>query len=379
MTDHATDTGTVESRIAGNGPVGPDSAGPDPARTGADDPAGSGPDHSDAPLRRRLAPGLALCLSAAALAMLVNAAVPALSALVVAIITGITLTNLTRLPAATAPGIDVAAKKLLRWGIVFLGLQLVLADILALGAPMLLVIVCIVAGGILGTLLLGSLLKLRTAQTLLIACGFSICGAAAVAGVEGVIDADDEDVITAVALVVIFGTLMIPAIPVAGTALGMNPEVNGLWAGGAIHEIAQVVAAGSVIGGGALAAAVVVKLARVLMLAPVVAVLSMRKRRLTADGPSAAGKRPPIVPLFIIGFLAMVALRSLVPLPDAVLEAGKIAQTVLLSAAMFALGCGVRMRNLLHVGVRPFILAAASTVLVAGIALAGVTLTHPAG
>lgn len=329
------------------------------------------------PVVRMLTPGLALCLAAAAIAMTVHTVAPAVSPLVVAIVAGIALTNLVRLPESTAPGVTFAAKKLLRLGIVFLGLQLVLGDILALGVPMLAVIVCIVAGGIFGTLLLGRLLRMRPAQTLLIACGFSICGAAAVAGVEGVTDSDEEDVVTAVALVVIFGTLMIPVIPLAGQALGLGTELTGIWAGGSIHEIAQVVAAGGIVGGGALAVAVIVKLARVLLLAPVVAVLSLRQRRSSPS--SHTGRRPAIVPLFIVGFLAMVIVRSTLNVPDLALEAGTFAQSALLSAAMFALGCGVKIRNLLRVGIRPFVLATTSTLLVATIAVVGIILVHPAG
>ena len=324
------------------------------------------------------APGLSLCAAAVTIAMLASPLMPGVSPLIIAIVLGITLTNIVRLPESTAPGIMIAAKKLLRLGIVFLGLKLVLSDILSLGAPMLVVIVCIVAGGIFGTILMGRLMKMPPGQVLLIGCGFSICGAAAVAGVEGVTDSEEEDVVTAVALVVIFGTLMIPIIPLAGQALGMSAELNGMWAGGSIHEIAQVVAAGGVIGGGALAVAVIVKLARILLLAPVVAVLSLRQRRLGNTGPT-SGKRPAIVPLFIIGFLAMIALRSTVDLPHFVLDTGNFLQTALLAAAMFALGCGVKIRNLMRVGIRPFILATASTVLVATIACVGIELVHLGG
>lgn len=323
-------------------------------------------------------PGLAVCAAAVAVSMAVNHLLPGVSPLIIAIMLGIGLTNVVSLPEAVSPGITLAAKKLLRLGIVFLGLKLVLSDIIGLGAPMLLVIVCIVAGGILGTVLMGRLMKMRPAQALLIGCGFSICGAAAVAGVEGVTDSEEEDVVTAVALVVIFGTLMIPVIPVLGPILGMNAEMNGLWAGASIHEIAQVVAAGGVIGGGALAAAVLVKLARILMLAPVVAVLSMRQRRLGADT-ATEGKRPAIVPLFIIAFLGMVLLRSTVDLPSGLLGVGNLLQTALLAAAMFGLGCGVKIRDLVRVGVRPFLLATASTTLVATIAFTGIELVHLTG
>lgn len=320
------------------------------------------------------APGLLLCLVGAIIAMLFSSFIPGLSAMIVAIIEGIALTNMTQLPSTFSPGIQVAAKTLLRWGIVFLGLKLVSADVRGLGLPMLLVIVCIVSGGIIGPLLIGRLLKMKPAQVLLIACGFSICGAAAVAGVEGASDAE-EDVVIAVALVVIFGTIMIPTIPFLGALAGLAPETMGMWAGGSIHEVAQVVAAGGVIGGSALEIAVVVKLARVLMLAPVVFILSLVKRR-QSSGVQTTGheKRPPIVPLFIIGFLSMVLLRSTVDLPEPVLATGDFLQTILLATAMFALGCGVKIQSLLHVGVRPFVPAFASTVFVATIAFVGIEL-----
>lgn len=340
------------------------------------------PEHTLLARIRTLLPGLVLCLAAAGASYGVSLLLPGVSPLIIAIVLGVLLANVVRLPAAASDGIDFSAKKLLRAGIVFLGLQLVLTDILDLGAPMLVVVVCIVAGGLLGTVLLGRLLRVPSGLSLLIACGFSICGAAAVAGAAGVTDPDDEaeeDTITAVALVVIFGTLMIPLVPLLTNLLGLDSETAGMWAGGSIHEIAQVVAAGGIIGGGALTVAVIVKLARVLLLAPVVAILSIRERRLsrTAGKPSqqrSSSKLPPIVPLFIIGFIAMVLLRSFIPLPDFVLTTGRLLQTGLLAAAMFGLGCGVKIRNLTKVGLKPFALAALSTLLVATIAYCGVTL-----
>lgn len=323
---------------------------------------------------RTILPGLLLCLAAAGVSYALGLWVRGLSPLIVAIVLGIVAVNTGLLPAATQPGIDFSAKKLLRLGIVFLGLQLSLGGILALGAPILLVVVCIVAGGIVGTILLGRLLRVPEQLTLLVACGFSICGAAAVAGAAGVTDPDDEHeehTVTAVALVVIFGTLMIPIVPFVAPLLGLDHEQSGLFGGGSVHEIAQVVAVGGILGGSALTLAVLVKLARVLMLAPVVALLAVRTRRRDR---AAQTRLPPIVPLFIIGFLAMVALRSFAPLPAGVLATGQLLQTGLLAAAMFGLGCGVRIRKLMRVGLRPFALAALATLLVAGIAYAGVVL-----
>ena len=208
-------------------------------------------------------------------------------------------------------------------------------------------------------------------QRLLIACGFSICGAAAVAGVEGTIDAEEEDVATAIGLVVLFGTLMIGIAPLLLGALPLTTRQVGMTVGGGIHEVAQVVAAAGIIGGGALGVAVIVKLTRVLMLAPVVLGINLAMRR---SGANTSGKRPPIIPLFIIGFLGAALLRTSGSLPAAVLDAGQILETLFLAAAMFALGTGVKYSLLTKVGLKPVVLGAVSTVLVTSIALTGAVL-----
>ncbi|MGB3686001.1 MAG: putative sulfate exporter family transporter [Ornithinimicrobium sp.] len=322
----------------------------------------------------RLAPGLALCAGAVALALGVRQLTPTVSPLLVSILAGALLSNVVNLPPAVRPGLAFSAKRLLRVGVVLLGVQLMLLDIAELGAGLLGMVVAVVVIGMFGTLLIGRWLGVAPGQRLLIACGFSICGAAAVAAADGVIDAEEEEVVTAIALVVIFGTLMIPLLPLAATLIGLPTLEAGLWAGGSIHEVAQVVAVGGALGGAALGAAVVVKLARVLMLAPVLAVLSWQQRRSTSR--PAGASAPPLVPLFVGGFLAMTVLRSTGVLSGPVIEAAQVAQTVLLSAAMFALGCSVRLATMRRVGLRPFLLAALSTLLVAATALVGVLLAN---
>lgn len=319
---------------------------------------------------RPAVPGLALCGLGTVLALAVGRLLPTVSPLLVAILFGAVLVNLGRVTPRYAPGLSVASTTFLRAGIAILGLQVALGDILGLGWPVLVVVVSVVVLGLVGTMVIGSLMGLGWTQRVLIACGFSICGAAAVAAVDGVLDAPEEEVATAIALVVVFGTLMIPIVPLASTALGMPDAAAGAWAGGSIHEVAQVVAAGGAIGGSALAVAVTVKLARVLLLAPVVTVLGLTARRRSGSTPGA--RRPPLVPLFIMVFLVCVLVRSTGVLPSAVLDGAGVAQTILLTAAMFALGTGVRVATLRSVGARPFVLAAVSTVWVAGIALVGV-------
>lgn len=329
---------------------------------------------------RRLVPGLALALGAAGVALAVNLALPMMSALLVAILLGVLLANTAGVPRQAQPGMAVAAKRLLRIGIVLLGLQLSLRDIAGLGAGMIAVVIAVVGLGLVGTLAIGRALGVRSGLTMLIAAGFSICGAAAVAAVEGVIeDKDEEDVATAIALVVLFGTLMIAIVPAAGAAVGLSERTHGLWAGGSIHEVAQVVAAAGIIGPAALKVGVVVKLARVLMLAPVIAGINLWQRRAASfaaagRATTGAGTLPPIVPLFVAGFLVMAVLRTTGWLPPAVLDPVKLVQTVLLSAAMFALGTGVRIAQLRQVGGRPVLLGVASTALVATTAFVGVLL-----
>lgn len=319
-----------------------------------------------------LVSGFALVASGTAGAMSISYFIPAVSPLLIAIVLGAVLANIVRLPPRIRPGLTFFSKRILRVGIALMGFQLLLSDILGLGWQVIVLVVAIVFFGFAGTMLVGKLLGLSWTQRLLIACGFSVCGAAAVAAVDGVADAKEEEVFTAIALVVVFGTVMIPTIPVLSQLLGLSTTEAAVWAGGSIHEVAQVVAAGGAIGGAALGVATVVKLARVLMLAPLIAGLSIRQRRLA--GPGHHVKRPPLVPLFVLAFLACVALRSTGIPSSGFLFATKVAQTILLTAAMFALGAGVHVATIKKVGVRPFVLAAISTLWVASIALAGVLL-----
>ncbi|WP_246124324.1 putative sulfate exporter family transporter [Nocardia bhagyanarayanae] len=295
------------------------------------------------------------------------------SPLLIAIIAGAVTANVVALPQRIQPGLQFCAKRLLRIGVALLGLQVTFTDILGLGPATLAVVVAVVVLGIGATMLLGRLLGVSWTQRLLIACGFSICGAAAVAAVDGVVESKEEELITTLALVVAFGTLLIALLPPAAHAIGMDEHASGVWAGAAIHEVAQVVAAGGALGGTALTVAVVVKLARVALLAPVLAAISWQLRRRNAE--QAKGRSAPLVPLFVLAFLVCAGLRTSGVLSATVLDAARLTQTALLTAAMFALGTGVRLHTLARIGIRPLLLAAASTAWITSIALAGALLT----
>ncbi len=347
------------------------------------------PRHAKTPARPaavavRVLPGLAVAAGVSAAALGVSQWLPSLSPLLLAIVAGAALANAGWLSPRLEPGLAVASRRLLRLGVALLGLQLALSDVLGLGWGVIGVVVAVVVLGIAGAMAVGRLLGLSRSQTLLIAGGFSICGAAAAAAVDGVIESEDDELVTSVALVVLFGTAMIPLLPLLAGWIGLSPARAGIWAGASIHEVAQVVAASGVIGGGALALGVVVKLGRVLMLAPVLAVISLRERRLRSraeaggpiDGAAAVGRggRPPLVPLFVVGFVALMAARTSGLVPSAALSLAKPAETALLTMAMFALGTGVRVGSLRRVGPRPFVLAAVTTAWVATVSLGGILL-----
>jgi uncharacterized integral membrane protein (TIGR00698 family) len=330
--------------------------------------ASSAPSTSTRNARAAVWPGLLLSATGAAFALAVNHFLPGLSAMLVAILLGALLVNVVggesgTLPSRFGAGLAFSARRLLRLGVVLLGLQLVLGDILSLGWTVVVGVVAIVGLTMLASIGIGRLLRINDTQALLIATGFSICGAAAVAGAEGVLGkrAKDGEAATAVTLVVIFGTIMIAVMPALTGILGLDQRTAGVWTGGSVHEVAQVVAAAGIIGPAALTVAVVVKLARVLMLAPVMLVLSWREREHSARE---GQKLPPLVPLFVAGFVAMVAVRSLGILPGPVLGFAQQAQQWLLAAAMFALGTTVHWQVLRRTGGRPVALAAAATVVI---------------
>ena len=334
---------------------------------------------------------------AAVVAWGVHALVPAVPMLTVAVLLGIVVGQLPALRPALSgplkPGLSVATKRFMRIGVVLLGLKLSLVDILGLGWVTIVSTVLIVLLTFFGTWWLGRRVGLPGHQPLLIATGFAVCGASAIGAMSGVVRAKDRETATPVALVTLCGTLAIAVLPVLWHPLGLTSLQFGHWVGAGVHDVGQVVATAQIAGTAALAVAVVVKLTRVLMLAPLVAGVAVWERRRVAvpagggavrpgaagesDGPTdgAAGVRPPVIPLFVAGFLALVLVRTLVPVPAAVLDVADLVQTVLLAMALFGLGAAVRLGSLLRTGGRALGVGLASWALIAVLALGAVHLS----
>ncbi|WP_246456535.1 YeiH family protein [Nocardioides mesophilus] len=267
-----------------------------------------------------------------------------------------------------------ATKRFLRIGVVLLGFSLSLVSIGALGAPMIALVVITLLSTLLATTWLGQKIGLGPARSLLIGTGFAICGASAIAAMEENAGADDDDVAVAIAMVTLCGTAAMVILPLLQAPLGLTDEQYGAWAGASVHEVGQVVAAAGPAGAAAVAVAIVVKLTRVLLLAPVVAGVSVRRRMRSESARTETASRPPIVPAFVLGFLACVVLRSAGLVPDPLLPLLEALQTATLAAALFGMGTGVHLRSLARNTGPALVLSVLSTLLVAGIALAGVSI-----
>ena len=336
------------------------------------------PAPSAAPPRRRVLAGVGLAAAVLGVAWLVHLVVPAVPILTGCVVLGVVLGQVPAfrptLDGVLAPGLTLSAKRLLRIGVVLLGLKLSLVDVAGLGWATVLSVVGILVATFLVTWQLGRWARLPGDQPLLLAAGFSICGASAIGAMSAVTRDRGKDAATPVALVTLCGTAAIAVLPALGSALGLTPVQFGAWTGASVHDVGQVVATAQTAGASALAIAVVVKLTRVVMLAPVVAITSAVVRRGGGD----AGTRPPLVPLFVVGFLAAVVLRTLVDLPEAVVTGADTVQTVLLGLALVGLGSSVRLERLARTGGRAVLVGLGSWVFVAGVSLL-VVLALPLG
>jgi uncharacterized integral membrane protein (TIGR00698 family) len=266
----------------------------------------------------------------------------------------------------------------MRAGIVLLGLKVSVVDILDLGWFALVLIAGVVLLSFAGTYGLARLVKVPREGALLIATGFSICGASAIGAMAAVRRIKHQDTVLPVALVTLCGTLAIGVLPLLMHPLGLNPAQFGAWTGASVHDVGQVVATAQTAGPVALALAVVVKLARVVLLAPIVASAGLAQRwsmRRSRNGAANdGGKFPPIVPLFVLGFIAMVAVRSSGWAAPGVLDAAGGLQDILLASALFGLGSAVRVRTLLLTGGRAALVALGSWFLIAMLGLGAVSL-----
>ena len=290
---------------------------------------------------------------------------------VIALLVGFLLSNAGLTGSWAQPALQFAAGPLLKLGIALLGFRFAFSEISQIGSY---VGICVVISLVLIVFLsirkIGSLAKITNSLGLLIATGFSICGLSAIAAMKPLSGADDEEVGYALGLVTLFGSLSVVILPLFQLIFDLGSSDFGWWVGLAVHDTGQVVATASIDSDKALDAAVLVKMARILMLAPILIGVSFLRNEKRSD----QKRRYRIIPMFIIGFLAAATLRSLDVFSDQVIEAIGDIRSFFIASAMFGLGAGVRLKALSSLGGRPLVFGLVSWVLIVMFAGIGVLL-----
>ncbi len=322
----------------------------------------------------RLAPGLLLCLAVTGAAVALQSleqrvfgATP-FESLVLAIVVGAVVRTSWTPGGAWRPGIDFSAKTLLETAVVLLGASISARVVVAAGASLLAAIAGVVIVSIVCCYAIGRLFGLTHRMATLVACGNSICGNSAIVAIAPVIGACGADVSAAIAFTALCGVGLVLALPAAAALLHLGTLQYGAFAGLTVYAVPQVLAAAAPAGAAAVQIGTVVKLARVLMLGPVVVALSML---------TAAGERPKLhrlVPGFILGFLGLAALRSLGALPAVVLQPVGHVATVLTVISMAALGLSTDLGVAVRAGGRVTVVVLLSLATLGGLSLACVRL-----
>lgn len=328
---------------------------------------------------RAVAPGVGL----AALITLVALALGAvqdrifdyavLEPLVLALLLGLAVRAIWPPHAIFLDGIGFAAKQVLEFAIVLLGASLNLAAIVDAGFQLLVAVLISVLVTLAAGIALGRLAGLGTRLAILIAVGNAICGNSAIAAVAPVIRARKQEIASAIALTAVLGIGVVLTLPALISVFDLSDERYGVVAGLTVYAVPQVLAATIPVSAEAGQVASLVKLTRVLLLGPMVALFAWRFRE---TGGNDAGSRLALgkyVPWFVIGFVALALLRTGSIIPAAAGDLAKDASRILTSVAMAALGLSVDLRTVRSTGPRVALVVLGLTLLLVTMALAIVT------
>ncbi|MBC1574443.1 putative sulfate exporter family transporter [Listeria booriae] len=283
-----------------------------------------------------------------------------IGALVIALILGMLVQVSRTVIVSAQPGTGFISNKFLRLGIILLGFRLNLEALADSGIKTIVLAIVVVAFTIMTVYFLCKWLKVEDSLGLMAACGCGICGAAAVMGVSPQVKAKNDDAVLAVAVVCILGTVFTLIEVGLKPVLGMTPTQFGVMTGSSLHEIAHAVAAGGAGGTQALDASIIMKLSRVLLLAPVaviVGIIAQRKAKATTDEKS---KLP--IPWFMGGFLLTSAIGTFVAMPAELLNGLVSVAYICLGMAMAALGMSVNFQVIIRRGGRVFLAATIGSV-----------------
>lgn len=322
-------------------------------------------------------PGVALISVPVALAFLINKVQPAVSPLALCVAFGFAIANFWQWPEWANSGSQFASKRVLRLGVVLLGAQVSIESIEAIGIQGLLIVIFVVSITILGIFLLSRIFNVSSELGLLIGVGFGVCGATAVAAVRPQTRATEEETSYAIALISLCGTLSIVVLPFLGDLMNLSDSTFGAWTGAAVHDIGQVIATASMRSSNAVSAAIVIKLARVCLLAPIVVALAIRHRRYLMSQKNSAQihSKVPWIPLFVIGFIAVAVVHNIFTIAPNINQSVVTLSKVLIGSGLVALGSNVRWKSIRAIGMKPMAMGMCAWVIVAGVSLLAVQIS----
>ncbi|MGE7092761.1 YeiH family protein [Lysinibacillus sp. NPDC048646] len=277
-----------------------------------------------------------------------------LGQLVIAIIIGMAWRATFNVQDSWQTGISFSSKKLLRFGIILLGMRLNLADIYHAGASVFVIAILNLLFALVVVYGLTKIFHVEKKLGILTACGTAICGAAAVVAIAPQIKANEKETAVGAAIVALLGTVFTLVYTVMYSLFGLTSTQYGIFAGGTLHEIAHVIAAAAAGGNEAVDMAVIVKLTRVALLVPVAIVISIMYQR-SEKGQEKKAFSLSIIPWFILGFLAMSAFNSLGIVPSAIAQFIVNCAYILIAMAMAGLGLNVEIKTFKQLGKKAFI------------------------
>jgi uncharacterized integral membrane protein (TIGR00698 family) len=274
------------------------------------------------------------------------------------------------------PGIGFAGKQLLEFAIVVLGLTLDLGDIVDAGWRIVVSVLLLVSMTLVLGTVIGRAMGLGTRLAVLVAVGNAICGNSAIAAVAPAIRAKKAEVAAAISLTAVFGIGVVLVLPLLVPLLGLSDQRYGVVAGLSVYAVPQVLAATFTVSAEAGQVASLVKLSRVVLLGPVVALLAflLREKEDEAAPTTTASPRSlsitKLLPWFVIGFAIAAILRTAGFIPEGVASFAKDSSRILTAIAMAGLGLGVDLRSVRSAGSRVIPVVLILTLLLVASALA---------
>ncbi len=270
----------------------------------------------------------------------------AVNSVMIALILGITLGNVVKLPSAFESGVSYTSGKLLELSILFLAFAINYSHIAKLGAVSFIAVAVVLFLILSLSFVLAKKFKCPGSTGWLVGFGTAICGSSAIAALAPSVSKDKEDVAIAMAVVNLYGTLGMIFLPMLLLKTGLDTSEMGLMIGGSLHSVGNVAGAGYTVGEEAGEAAITIKLARVALLTPGLIFINFLINRRTA----ASWKDHFKLPWYLIGFILITVIGTFVQFPEYFLDLMESIGKVLLTIAMAAIGMKVSFKNLIMSG-----------------------------